>query len=258
MYNTFEFAGVKIHKTSLANAIKQIEDFIRSDKKSQVCVTNVYSVVMMQKDEKFKEANNLSSLSVADSMPIIWVSRLFSESLPERIAGMDLFYEFCKVASRENYKFFFLGSTEDTLNKMCLSLKKQFPKLQIVGTYSPPYKENFSDKENLEIIEKVNKKNPDIVWVGMTCPKQEKWIYQNLKKLNVKVAIGIGAVFDFVAGNVKRAPKWMQKIGLEWFWRLIREPKRLWKRYLIGNTIFIWLVLKELFRKVFDSDTNTI
>lgn len=247
MSKSFQIAGVKIHRVSLKETIRQIENLLRSCK-SQICVTNVYSIVMMQKDGKFKQINNSCSLVVADGMPLIWASKLLGPPIPERITGSDLFYELCKIAVQKQYKFFFLGSTNEVLNNMSIKLKRQFPNLQIVGTYSPPFKKTFSEVENKEIIEKINASSPDILWVGMTAPKQEKWIYYNLDKLNVKVAIGIGAVFDFVAGTVKRAPKWMQKIGLEWLFRLIQEPKRLWKRYLIGNTIFIWLVLKEFIR----------
>ncbi len=247
--NTVEICGVKIHQVRLNETINQIEYFIEKNNKQQVCVTNVYSVVLMQKDEEFKKANNSSGLVVADGMPLVWVSKLFSEPLPERIAGFDLFYGFCKVASEKGYKFFFLGSTNEVLGKICDNIKREFPNLQIVGTYSPPYKNKFSDLENSEMINRINEVKPDILWVGMTAPKQEKWIYENLDRLNVKVAIGVGAVFDFITGKVKRAPKWMQRCGLEWLWRLLMEPKRLWKRYLIGNTIFLWLVFKELAKK---------
>jgi N-acetylglucosaminyldiphosphoundecaprenol N-acetyl-beta-D-mannosaminyltransferase len=244
-----EILDIKIHRYRLEDAMNQIEIFLKSCKKHQICVTNVYSVVMMQKDEEFRKANNSSSLVVADGMPLVWVSRLFGETIPERISGADLFYELCKCSSQKGYSFFFLGSTQTVLNKMCKNLKEQFPDLRIVGIYSPPYKEIFSDSENLEMIKRINEVKPDILWVGMTAPKQEKWIYHNLDKIDVKIAIGVGAVFDFVAGTVKRAPLWMQKIGLEWLFRFMQEPHRLWKRYLIGNTIFLWLVLKEIIYK---------
>lgn len=250
MINIVEIAGVKIHRISVKNAIKQIENFIANKGRHQVCITNVYSLVVMRKDEEFKKANNISGLVVADGMPLVWVSKLYGQPIPERVVGYDIFYELCKIADEKLYNFFFLGSTTEVLNNMCVNLKKQFPDLQIVGTCSPPYKETFSDMDNLEMIKKINEVKPDILWVGMAAPKQEKWIYHNLDKLNVKVAIGIGAVFDFVAGKVKRAPRWMQNIGLEWLFRLIQEPKRLWKRYLVGNTVFIYLVFKELMKKL--------
>ena len=248
MNKDIEIIGIRIHQLNLKEAISQIESFIRSGDKHQVCVTNVYSVVTMQKDEEFRKINNSSSLVVADGMPLVWVSKLYGQSIPERVSGSDILYRLCKIAVKKQYKLFFLGSTKETLDKMCSNLAKSFPGLQIVGVYSPPFKDCFSEADNSIMIDKVNEAKPDILWVGMTAPKQEKWIYHNLDKLNVQVAIGIGAVFDFVAGKVKRAPKWMQKIGLEWLFRLTQEPRRLWRRYLVGNTIFIWLVLKEFVR----------
>lgn len=249
--NYTQINGIKIHQVNLNEAISQIESFIRRGNKHQVCVTNVYSLVLMQKDEGLRRVNNSSSLVIADGMPLVWVSRLFGQPIPERISGSDIFYGLCKIAAKKQYKFFFLGSTIETLNKMCSNLGKCFPDLQIVGAYSPPFKRKFSEEENSKMVEEINKTHPDILWVGMTTPKQEKWIYHNLDKLNVPVAVGIGAVFDFIAGKVKRAPKWMQKYSLEWLFRLSQEPRRLWRRYLIGNPIFLWLVGKELIKKCF-------
>lgn len=256
--NYTQISGVKIHQANLNKAISQIESFISSNDKHQVCVTNVYSVAMMQKDEEFKKINNSSSLVVADGMPLVWVSRLYWQPIAERISGSDIFYELCKIAAKKEYRFFFLGSTTEILNKMCLNLGEHFPNLQIVGTYSPPFKRKFSEEDNSKMIEEINKTHSDILWVGMTAPKQEKWIYYNLGKLNVSVAVGIGAVFDFIAGKINRAPKWMQKIGLEWLFRLIQEPRRLWRRYLIGNAIFILLVLRGVFKKAFLKDRRAL
>ncbi len=241
--------GIKVNRVGKNQVASIINNFIIDNRKHQVCVTNIYSVVVMQKDEEFRRVNNCSSLVVADGMPLVWVSKLFGKPIPERVTGADLLWKLSEISERKEYTFFFLGSNNETLGKLCNNLKEHLPDLKIAGMYSPPFKEEFSEEDNLKIIQKINEVKPDILWVGMTAPKQEKWISQNLDKLNVKVAIGVGAVFDFVAGTVKRAPKWMQNIGLEWFFRLIQEPKRLCKRYLIGNTIFVWLVLKELWKK---------
>ena len=245
----FEFAGVKFSQINVRAAIGAIADGVLNNRKRQICVTNVFSTVLMQKDEEFRKINNSAGLAVADGMPIVWMSKLMGCPLPQRIAGADLFFELCALASAKGYTFYFLGSTEEGLNKIRTNLKVDFLDLKIAGMYSPPYREQFSESENNEILRKINEVKPDVLWVGMTAPKQEKWIYDNLDQLNVKVAIGVGAVFDFVAGTVQRAPVWMQKMGLEWLFRLIHEPRRMWKRYLIGNTIFIWLVMKELVKK---------
>jgi len=240
--------GIKIHRVSLNDAIELIEKFISGDGKHQVCVPNVWTTVLMQKDEEFKEIHNNSSLAIPDGTPLVWVSRLYGKPIPERVPGPDLFKEFTKVSTKKGYKLFFLGSTKNALKEITLKLKEKYPSLKIVGTYSPPFMKEFSEEENQKMIEMINKAEPDVLWVSLTAPKQEKWIGKHLSQLNVPVSIGVGAAFDFVAGKVKRAPKWMQKIGLEWFHRLIQEPTRLWKRYLIGNTVFIWLVINELIK----------
>jgi N-acetylglucosaminyldiphosphoundecaprenol N-acetyl-beta-D-mannosaminyltransferase len=117
-----------------------------------------------------------------------------------------------------------------------------------LGCYSPPFSDEFSDEENRKIIENINRVKPQVLWVGLTAPKQEKWIHKNLEQLDVQIAVGIGAAFDFISGQVRRAPRWIQKIGLEWLDRTLKEPKRLWRRYLVGNSLFVWLVMKEFFR----------
>lgn len=140
---------------------------------------------------------------------------------------------------------FFLRSSERTLELVREKAKEVYPNIKIV-TYSPPYKKEFSEEDNKAMIDTVNSVNPDLLWIGMTAPKQEKWAYVHLDELNVHCHIGtIGAVFDFFAGTVQRAPQWWQKNGLEWAYRLLKEPKRMWRRYIIGNTLFLWNILKE-------------
>lgn len=236
---------IQFHCVNMEDSIKLIEEFIADKGKHQVCVPNVYTTVLMQKDDEFKKFHNSCSLAVADGTPLVWLSRLYSKPIPERVAGPDLFKEFIKRTARKGYNFFFLGTTTPLLKKMIENLKEKYPSLKIAGYYSPPFMKEFPEEENQKMIKIINKAKPDVLWVGLTAPKQEKWIGSNLDRLDVPVSIGVGAAFDFVAGSVRRAPNWIQKIGLEWFYRLCQEPKRLWKRYLIGNTIFIWLVLKE-------------
>lgn len=243
-----ELFGIKFNPLTKERAVELVKDFINDKGKSQISFVPVYSIVVAQKDEEFKVALNSSSFVLADGMPIVWVSKLFGMPIPERIAGCDFFMKFCRVASEKQYTFFLMGATEEVLSNMCANLKKEFSSLRIVGTYSPPFKKEFSEEDNLIMINKINEAKPDILWVGMSAPKQEKWIFQNLEKLDIKVAAGVGAVFDFIAGTKRRAPKWIQNIGMEWFWRLVHEPKRLWKRYLIGNSLFLWLVLKEFIK----------
>jgi N-acetylglucosaminyldiphosphoundecaprenol N-acetyl-beta-D-mannosaminyltransferase len=238
--------GVRVHGVALSAALERIEGFIRAGTPHQVCVANVWTTVLMQSDPELLRINNSADLVVADGMPLAWVSRLFGNPLPERISGSDLFHGFHEIAFSKGYKVFLLGSSPRTLEALSRNLSASYPNLNIVGTYAPPFREDFSQEDSRRMLEVVNSAQPDLLWVSLSAPKQEKWIGQNLSRLDVPVAIGVGAVFDFASGIRRRAPLWMQKAGIEWLHRLCLEPSRLWKRYLIGNSLFIWHVLKHL------------
>lgn len=240
--------GAKVHRVSLNDSVELIEKFISDKKKHQVCVPNVYTTVLMQRDEEFKEIHNSSSLAIPDGMPLVWVSRLYGKPIPVRVSGTELFLESAKIASQKGYKFFILGGSPGIPEKIKKKLNEKYQTLKIIGTYSPPFVREFSEEETHRMISMINNVKPDVLWVGMTAPKQEKWIGKHLDKLQVHVAVGVGMAFDILAGEKKRAPKLIQNVGLEWLYRLCKEPKRLWKRYLIGNTVFIWLVIKEFLR----------
>ncbi len=248
---TVKILGISFARINMENTLKVIEGLIAEGRRSQVCVTNAYSLVLMQKDKEFKDITNSASLAITDGKPLVWISRLYGEAIPERIAGSDLVYGLGKKSSEKRYKLFFLGSNLTTLGKMDENLKRMFPSVQIAGVYSPSFKRQFSERENEKMIALINKVRPDVLFVGLGAPKQERWIWKHKDELQVLVSIGVGAAFDFIAGTVRRAPLWMQKCGLEWFFRLCQEPRRLWKRYLIGNAIFLWLVAKELIKKYF-------
>lgn len=163
----------------------------------------------------------------------------------ERIAGWDLFEFEMNHLNQKGGKCFFMGSSERVLSLIKEKAKSVYPNIK-VETYSPPYKPEFSEEDNKKIINAINQFNPDLLWIGMTAPKQEKWTYSHWNELNIHCHVGtIGAVFDFFAGTVERAPIWWQEHGLEWLYRLIKEPKRMWRRYIIGNTLFLWNILKE-------------
>lgn len=206
---------------------------------------NAYSYVMTKSDTLFKESLLKCDVLIPDGVSVVWaVSFLFGKKI-KKIAGADLFYYEMNKLNKFGGKCFFLGSSQDTLEKIELKAKKEFPNVQI-GVFSPPYKPEFSEEENTEMITRVNTYNPDVLFIGMTAPKQEKWAYTHYDKLNINAHIGsIGAVFDFYAGKVNRAPEWMINIGLEWFYRLCKEPSRLWRRYIIGNTKFLFYVFGE-------------
>lgn len=214
---------------------------------------NAHSFNVAQKDELFAEALSKGDYLIPDGASIIKACKwLNAKSQPkERIAGWDLFaFEMQRlndISKKEDGrgKVMFMGSSEKVLELIREKAAVDYPNLEVV-TYSPPYKPEFSDEDNAAIIKAINEANPDLLWIGMTAPKQEKWTYQHWNELNIHCHVGtIGAVFDFYAGTAKRAPQWWQKHSLEWLYRLIKEPKRMWRRYLIGNPLFIYNILKE-------------
>ena len=242
--------------------IEKVEDLQSIPKGKHVinCI-NAHSYNIAQKDPIFSNALINSDYLIPDGISIVWACKwLNAISKPkERVVGWDLFtIEMEKLnAEVESGKFhslygsnkspvvMFFGSSEKVLQLIRKRMSKDYPLLQIC-TYSPPYKPVFSDEDNQAMIEAINKAQPDLLWIGMTAPKQEKWVYQHWDELNINCHVGcIGAVFDFYAGTIKRAPTWWQKHSLEWLFRLLQEPKRMWRRYLLGNSIFMYNIFKE-------------
>ncbi len=219
-------------------------------KKLLINTINAHSYNTALKDSFFAEALTKGDILIPDGASIVMACKwLKAKSQPkERISGWDLFEFEMKELNQKGGKCFFMGSSDKVLSLIKEKAKFIYPNI-IIETYSPPYKAIFSKEDNQEIINAINKANPDLLWIGMTAPKQEKWVYSNWKELNIHCHVGtIGAVFDFFAGTVKRAPIWWQEHGLEWLYRLIKEPKRMWKRYIIGNTLFLWNITKEKFK----------
>lgn len=218
---------------------------------------NAHSYNTARKDSLFAEALTNGDVLLPDGVSIVMACKwIKAKSLPkERIAGWDLFAfemekleresEELRTKSEESKIVMFMGSSQKVLDLIVKRAAEVYPHLKVV-TYSPPYKTEFSDEDNKAIIDAIHAANPDLLWIGMTAPKQEKWTYSHWKKLNIHCHVGsIGAVFDFFAGTMKRAPMWWQEHGLEWLYRLLKEPKRMWRRYIIGNTLFLWNMVKE-------------
>lgn len=204
---------------------------------------NAHCYNIAKKDQVYREALLNCDILIPDGISVVWATKWLTGKKLKKIAGIDfLNYEIERI--QKGGKCFFLGSTETTLEKIKDRLKKDYPEIT-VQSYSPPFMEEFDFEENRRILEKINSFQPDVLFIGMTAPKQEKWAYLHLDQLKTGHICCVGAVFDFFAGTINRAPVWMITIGLEWFYRLIREPLRLWKRYLFGNPKFIWYILKE-------------
>lgn len=228
-----------------------------SNGKVLINTVNAHSFNVAQKDEVFAAALRGGDYLIPDGASIIMACKfLKAKSRPkERIAGWDLFaFEMQRLEGKSKKegvkgKVMFMGSSEKVLAKIRERAATDYPNLEVL-TYSPPYKPEFSDEDNAAIIKAINDADPDLLWIGMTAPKQEKWTYAHWNELNIHCHVGtIGAVFDFYAGTAKRAPKWWQDHSLEWLYRLCIEPKRMWRRYLLGNPLFLWNIAKEWIKR---------
>jgi N-acetylglucosaminyldiphosphoundecaprenol N-acetyl-beta-D-mannosaminyltransferase len=219
------------------------------NEKMLISTMNAYSFCVLQKDKLFREAIIHSHKILTDGVSIVWAMRVLTGQKIKKFAGADLFEAEMNRLQRIRGKCFFLGSSESTLEKIRMRVSVVYPDVQSMY-YSPPFKEQFNDEDNEIMISRINSFEPDVLFIGMTAPKQEKWGAGNFHKLNARHICCIGAVFDFFALTKPRAPKWMIRAGLEWFYRLIREPQRTWKRYIFGNSQFVGLILKEKLKMI--------
>ncbi|RGR91830.1 WecB/TagA/CpsF family glycosyltransferase [Phocaeicola plebeius] len=237
---------LKLKDIKIVESKKELEAL--PEGKLLINTINAHSYNTALKDAFFAEALMKGDALIPDGASIVMACRkLKAKSQPtERIAGWDLFTMEMERLNQKGGTCFFMGSSEKVLNLIREKAKTVYPNIRI-ETYSPPYKPEFSEEENRAIIEAINRANPDLLWIGMTAPKQEKWAYRHWNELDIHCHCGtIGAVFDFFAGTMERAPLWWQEHSLEWLYRLLKEPKRMWRRYIIGNTLFIWNVFREM------------
>jgi N-acetylglucosaminyldiphosphoundecaprenol N-acetyl-beta-D-mannosaminyltransferase len=243
--------GIPFHAMRLNLALDKLEQFIRQRTPRHICLSNAYTVALAKTDPELRSLLIRADLVLPDGMSIVWGSRWIGVRLPERVAGPDVMAGLCARAEKQGYSLYLLGSSPENLNLLRSELLRRWPGLKIAGVHSPSMCESFSAEENRDIIKRIRECAPDILFVGMSCPKQEKWISKHLENLKVPVSLGVGAAFNFLSGSVPRAPEYLQRIGLEWFYRLYREPRRLWKRYLLGNAIFLALLATQCGRRIF-------
>jgi len=231
------------------------KEFFSTGVKGVINTLNPHSYIMARKDQQFREALKASSWLLPDGVGIKIAARILAGRNIDRIAGSDLHEELITYLGKTGGSCFYLGSSETTLKKIIERLGKEHPSLK-AGTLSPPYREKFSEEETAAIIGTVNSFSPDVLFVGMTAPKQEKWVFGNRSAINAPLVCCIGAVFDFYAGTVRRPGRFWIRLGLEWLPRLLREPRRLWKRNFISTPLFLWHVLCEKNRMVFNALKN--
>lgn len=239
-----DILNIKVDNVSMEEAIEKIEELIKKDNCSYVVTPNVDHIVKLESDEEFKKVYDEASLILTDGMPLVWISKIKKNPIKEKISGSDLFPKICELAAQREYSVFLLGAAEGVAELAGRKLQEKYKGLNIVGTYSPKYGFENDENEINNIVNIINYKKPDILAVGLGAPKQEKFIYKYRDKLNVPISLAIGASIDFEAGNIKRAPKWMQNYGLEWFYRLCKEPKRMFKRYIIDDMKILKLAIK--------------
>lgn len=240
--------GTKISATNLKNAILYVEDCIKRGSKTYICIAPVSTVVDAQGNDEYRRIINNSGMTTPDGMPLVWLGKLKGEHIIERTYGPDLMLALCEQGQKKGYKHYLYGGTENTCSLLRKVLKKKFPDIEIKGHQAPPFRPSRA-QEDEGVIDEINRLNPDILWVGLGSPKQDYWMHQHREKLNVPIMIGVGAAFDFIAGTKRQAPLWMRHCGLEWLFRLCCEPRRLWKRYLFGNTRFIYFLIKDMMKK---------
>jgi N-acetylglucosaminyldiphosphoundecaprenol N-acetyl-beta-D-mannosaminyltransferase len=255
--NKVELFGIQFNNFDFRDLADYLENTVAAGEPTYLLTCNVDHVMCMQKDALFRRIYRDAHAVVADGMPIVWTSRLAGKSLKQRVAGSDLLTELGLWLEAKRYRLFFLGAAEGVAEEARRRLLERFPALSIVGCYSPPYGFETMEDENRKIVAMIREAKPDILLVGVGAPKQEKWIYRHYREYGVPVSIGVGATFDFLAGKVKRAPVWMQRAGLEWSWRLMCEPGRLWRRYLVQDVKFIRLMLAE-WRKAREAQRSAV
>lgn len=234
--------GIPIHAITMEQTLAVIDQTISNRERLQIGVVNAAKIVNMRRDETLRQDVLSSHLIVADGMAVVWAGRLLGRPLPERVAGIDLMTEMLRQGNLRGYRVYCLGATDEVLEKVTVRIAKEYPQVSIVG------KRNgyFSPDEESEVAQEIASAHPDILFVAMTSPKKEMFLARWSKQLGVPICHGVGGSFDVLAGKVQRAPELWQRLGLEWLYRVKQEPRRLWKRYFVTNTLFCGLVLQEL------------
>ena len=239
-----KFMNTDIDNLTMVETLNEIDKLIQKKNCSYVVTPNVDHIVRLEKDEELQKVYKNASLILTDGKPLIWISKWYKTPIKEKISGSDLFPRVCQLAANKNYTMYLLGAAEGVADTAARNLMKKYPGLNIVGTYSPPFGFEKNEQEMNKIKTQIQDVHPDILIVGLGCPKQEKFMYYHCKELGVPISFGLGASIDFEAGNIKRAPKWMSNHGLEWLYRFSKEPKRLFKRYFVDDLKIISVARK--------------
>jgi N-acetylglucosaminyldiphosphoundecaprenol N-acetyl-beta-D-mannosaminyltransferase len=229
----------------MARAGARVAEVLENREKGYVSVVGVHGIMEAQRNPRLAAFYAQSAITVPDGMPTVWVGRLQGCSQMERVAGPDLMLEICRSPKLAGYSHFFYGGEPGVAEKLAANLKQWFPWLRVCGTFTPPFRELHPHEENL-LIARIHTLKPDIVWVGISTPRQEEFMHRYLPKLETQLMFGVGAAFDFHIGRIKDAPHWVKYAGLQWLHRLLQDPRRLWRRYLRNNPVFLWQIMLQL------------
>ena len=238
------FMNTYINNICMKHALDYVDELIQKRKKSYIVAINVDVVMKIEHDSLLKKITDDADMVLVDGKPLIWISKFYKRPIIEKISGSDLVPLLCERAAEKGYKIFILGGADGVAEKAKKKLEQQLSGIQIVGTYAPPFGFEKDEKELEHINCLISENKPDILLACLGCPKQEKFIYENIDKYDAIVSICAGATVDFLAGNVNRAPKWMSDHGFEWFYRFLQEPKRLFKRYFVDDVKILKLMWK--------------
>lgn len=233
--NRMKFLNTYIDNITMKEAVTYIDTMILNKQKGYIVTPNVDFIIRLEKDDKFKKIVQQADLIVTDGKPLIWIAKKLGTPIKEKISGSDLSPKIFELAAKNGYSIFLLGGKEGVAEKAKINMEKKYEGIQIIGTYSPSFGFEKDGEEVNKINQIINRDNPDILLVCLGSPKQEIFIYENINKYNAIVSLAVGATIDFEAGNIKRAPKWISNIGMEWFYRFCKEPTRLFKRYFIDD-----------------------
>ena len=248
MLKTISLLGVNVSRVNPVLAVQQICEWVGEKQRTYVCVAPVSTLVDARQDPLYALAVNGAGMVTPDGMPVVWLARWRGCRDIERTYGPDLMLEVCNQGQDFGLRHFFYGGSADTLQKLQQKLREDYPQMLLAGSYAPPFKPQVWQEDG-QVIDQINNSAADIIWVGLGSPKQDFWMQMHRPLLNAPVIVGAGAAFDFCSGVKPQAPRWMMGCGLEWFFRLCCEPGRLWKRYLIGNSLFLIYLIKDLFKK---------
>ena len=246
-FKRFNVLGVPVVAVQIPQVVAQMRHWIDCREPGNfVALTGMHGIIEAQRDPHFKRALHSAALAVPDGTPLVWLGRLRGHAMKRRVYGPDLMLEFCRETAGSGYRHYFYGGAPGVAQDLARNLKERFGELEVAGTFTPPFRE-LTEAEKHEVRERINQAGADVLWVGLSTPKQEAWMFEHRASLNVPVMLGVGAAFDFHTGRVRQAPCWFREHGLEWSWRLLSEPRRLWRRYLFGGAQFVFQVALEVF-----------